>query len=96
MFYNSQNYAFEHPIVPRIMLAKLITYNSQNYAGTLDPGLAITSETTKADEYGKVKTLLSLHASIKHSQSYLYGSIIAASQTFTYETLRMKIMHKTS
>ena len=27
------------PIIPRIMAVKLVTYNSQNYAGTLGPGL---------------------------------------------------------
>ena len=30
----------ECPIIPRIMLAKTVAYNSQNYAGTLGSGLA--------------------------------------------------------
>ena len=28
-------------MIPRIMPAKLVTYNSQNYAGTLGSGLAL-------------------------------------------------------
>ena len=33
------NYACECPIIPRIMPAKSVTYNSPNYAGTLGSGL---------------------------------------------------------
>ena len=36
---NVQNYACECPIIPRIMLAKTVTYNSQNYAHTLGSGI---------------------------------------------------------
>ena len=40
--YNSQNYACECPIIHIIIPTKLVTYNSQSCAGTLDSGLAYT------------------------------------------------------
>ena len=44
MTYNSKKYACECPIIPRTMPAKSVTYNSQNYAGTLDSGLIKTPQ----------------------------------------------------
>ena len=36
----------ECPIIPTIKLTKLVTYNSQNYAGTLGSGLLVISTHT--------------------------------------------------
>ena len=41
MSYNYKNYTCECPIIPRILPAKLVTYNSQNYASTLGSGLSL-------------------------------------------------------
>ena len=37
-----QNYACEHPIIPGIILSKMFTYYSQNYAGIIGAGLTNT------------------------------------------------------
>ena len=34
-----QNYACEHPIIPGIILSKMFTYYSQNYAGIIGASL---------------------------------------------------------
>ena len=42
MCYNSKiMLVAKRPTIPSIMLAKLITYNSQSYAGTLGSGLVL-------------------------------------------------------